>query len=73
MSELEFRPAIAEALRGQAQYLVIGRMDNSVCGTWASLAEAEHSNEEATWRDQTDHDLAMTPPGFFPGWSGARS
>src|SRR6266567_8730763 len=42
-------------------------MDNPFCGTSASLAEAGHSNEEATCRHQTSHDLALIDPGLFPG------
>src|SRR6266700_4131951 len=41
-------------------------MDNPFCGTSASLAEAGHSNEEATCRHQTSHDLALTDPGALP-------
>src|SRR6266516_5175582 len=41
-------------------------MDNPFCGTSASFAEAGHSNEEATCRHQTSHDLALTDPGLFP-------
>src|SRR5712691_2646760 len=41
-------------------------MDNPFCGTSASLAEAGHSNEEATCRHQTSHDLALIDPGLQP-------
>src|SRR6266702_743956 len=41
-------------------------MDNPFCVTSASFAEAGHSNEEATCRHQTSHDLALIDPGLFP-------
>src|SRR6266853_742362 len=46
-------------------------MDNPFCGTSASFAEAGHSNEEATCRHQTSHDVALIDPGLFPGQAGS--
>src|SRR5438034_141284 len=46
-------------------------MDNPCCGTLASLAEAGHSNEEATCRDGPTTTLAVIPGAFPLGMPGS--